>query len=410
VSKLNVITVFEYESLSLKGGKNSIIKDQLTALQTHYGNGIPFYSLIHNGVKFNEHVGVIQVGNTIIEVLPKADKSSSENKWRNLLIGMLRTVLGFDLKATSNANLKIKPNHILDLYVELFIKEVEYLLRSGLVKKYKKEEGNVSALKGNLLFSKHIQVNLTHQERFYVRSTAYNTEHPIHQILFKTICLLKQINTNAALHSRIGSLFLNFPEMPDLKVIESTFSKIILNRKTQHYKNVLDIARMLLLNYHPDISKGRNDVLALMFDMNKLWEQFVYASLRKAKNISVTAQTSKYFWKPERGNRSRIRADILINKGKPDCIVLDTKWKNLNGYNPSPEDLRQMFVYQEYYGANRVALVYPGENQKISSGNYLAAVDANITNKECKVITLAVNENIKNWQDEICSQVNQLMK
>src|SRR5208337_3011077 len=160
---------------------------------------------------------------------------------------------------------------------------------------------------------------------------------------------------------------------PEIKVTEATFDKLVLTQKTKSYGKASDIAKLLLLHYHPDLSKGRNNVLALMFDMNKLWEQFVYVSLRKykASNMTLSAQTSKLFWKPESGYRSKIRPDIVVNKGKGDCVVLDTKWKNLNGYNPSPDDLRQMYVYHEYYGAKRVALVYPGTESSKACGAYL---------------------------------------
>ena len=137
------ITVFEHEKLLVGKGDKNISDDQLKALQRYYGNGIPFFKLINNGVQFNEHVGVIQVGNTLIEVLPKADNNPhseiDEKKWRDILIDMLRAVGGFDVKQTSSSNLKIKPNTILDLYFELFVKEVEYLVHSGLVKQYRKK-------------------------------------------------------------------------------------------------------------------------------------------------------------------------------------------------------------------------------------------------------------------------------
>ena len=117
-----------------------------------------------------------------------------------------------------------------------------------------------------------------HQERFFVSHTTFDVEHKLHFIIYKAIRLLKKINTNAAIHSRIGALLLNFPEMPDLDVSESTFDRIFFNRKTLIYKKSIDIARLLLLHYHPDVSKGKDHVLALMFDMNYLWEQFVYVS------------------------------------------------------------------------------------------------------------------------------------
>jgi 5-methylcytosine-specific restriction enzyme subunit McrC len=407
------IVVFEHEILRFDRGENKITKDQFEALERYHGNGVPFYKLVYNGVQFNEHVGVIQVGDTLIEVLPKADKNphseTEDKKWRDLLIGMLRAVGSFDIKSTSSSNLKIKPNTILDLYFELFIKEVEYLLHNGLVKKYRKKEGNVTALKGSLQFSKHIQQNLIHKERFYVRHSTYDVEHTLHFILYKAIKLLKQINTNSALQSRIGVLLLHFPEMPDIKVSDTTFEKLVYNRKNQHYEKAIEIAKLLLLKYHPDISKGRNHVLALMFDMNMLWEQFIYVSLKKNKNDfkKIKAQTSKFFWKPENGRRTAIKPDIYIETDNGN-IVLDTKWKNLNGYNPSPDDLRQMYVYHEYFDAKKVALVYPGNSENSKAGTYLKK-DGEHDDKICSVVLINVENDIKKWQKKIGEVIKQFV-
>ena len=413
-SNRNHISVFEHQAIRLNQIIDGVKFDEpkLKALQGYFGEkGVPYFSLIHNGVRFNEYVGVIQVGNTTVEVLPKADNSlegTLEKKhWRDILINMLFAVGVFDIHAPSSSSLKIKSNSILDLYFELFIVEVEYLLHQGLIKQYRKTEGNVAALKGTLLFGKNIQQNLTHQERFYVRHNTYDVEHKLHMLLYKTIRLLRQINTNVALHSRIGALLLHFPEMPDTKVNESTFDRLVFNRKTHSYKRAIDIAKLLLLQYHPDISKGRNNVLALMFDMNKLWEVFVYVSLRKYKRFGTTviAQSFKYFWKPQNGYRSKIIPDIVLNKGKIDCVVLDTKWKNLSGYNPSPDDLRQMYVYHKYYGAKKVGQIYPGVNSSKSSGSYLDPETASETDKECSIISLSVEPHIKQWQKNICNDV-----
>lgn len=402
------ITIFEYESLYTDRGNHRLSDIQLKSLQTYFGqSGVPYFSLIHKGVRFNKFVGVIQVGELVIEILPKADtKFSEENEkkqWRDILIDMLSAVGVFDIHAPSSSLLKLKSNSILDLYFEIFITEIELLLHRGLIKKYRKKEGNVNALKGNILFAKHIQQNLIHQERFHVRHTTYNIIHQLHFILYKTICLLKQINKNVNLHSRIGALMLHFPEMPDIKVTEATFEKIIYSRKTEPYKKAIEISKLLLLQLHPDVSRGKNNVLALMFDMNKLWEQFIYVSLRQYKkaNTTITGQASKFFWRPQNGYSVKVRPDIVINKDRIDCVVLDTKWKNLNGYNPSPDDLRQMFVYHEYFGATKVALVYPGKENSKSIGNYLDPKSRNETEKECSIITFMVEPKIKDWQKKI---------
>ncbi|WP_309640732.1 5-methylcytosine restriction system specificity protein McrC [Flavobacterium sp.] len=406
------IVVFEHEILRFDRGEKKITEDQFKALERYHGNGVPFFKLVYNGVQFNEHVGVLQVGSTLIEVLPKADRNphseKEDKKWRDLLIGMLQAVRSFDIKSSSSSHLKIKPNTVLDLYFEMYVKEIEYLLHTGLIKKYRKKECNVTALKGSLQFSKHIQYNLTHKERFYVRHTTYDVEHTLHFILYKAIKLLKQINTNQSLHSRIGALLLHFPEMPDIKVTEATFEKLVFNRKNQHYSKAIEIAKLLLLQYHPDVSKGRNHVLALMFDMNLLWEQFIYVSLRKNREhfAKVKAQTSKYFWKPQGGRRASMKPDIFIQTKADIKIVLDTKWKNLNGCNPSPDDLRQMYVYHQYFNAQKVALVYPGKKEHSKKGQYLTS-EGEITEKHCAVISIDVIESCKDWQKQIIATITE---
>jgi 5-methylcytosine-specific restriction enzyme subunit McrC len=423
----NHFTIFEHGSLieNERYGKSIFEPKHHVLLENFYKEkDFPYYKLIKNGVRFCEYVGVLQIGIMTIEVLPKADKNgeNDEQKWRNILINMLREVGLFKIHAPSSSALSLKSNSILDLYFDLYLTELEFLLHRGLVKRYRKTEENTTALKGSLQFGKHIQQNLVHQERFYVRYTTYDAQHQIHAILYKALLLLKQINTKSALQSRIGALTLNFPEMPDLKVSEATFEKIVYNRKDEHYQKAMEIARLLLLNYHPDLSQGRNNVLALMFDMNKLWEKFVYVSLRKTFGIeqknTVHKQVKTYFWKPQKGNRSYMEADIVINRDdKKKCVVLDTKWKNLNGRNPSPEDLRQMYVYHQYYGADKVALVYPNINADKTEGHFIVPKTDTQTGTECSLILLAVPEEapegetrVKAWQNSISSTIEAWMK
>ncbi|TRZ46148.1 McrC family protein [Robertkochia solimangrovi] len=410
------ITVFEHETLRIDRGDQRLTKVQLEALQLFYGeNGVPYYSLIHHGVRFNEYVGVIQLGNLVIEVLPKADKSNPNDErvkfsWRNVLISMLHAVGILDIHAPSNSNLNLRQNSILDLYFELYIREVEYLQHRGLIKKYRKTEGNRNALKGSIQFAKHLNQNLVRQERFYVKHSTYDKEHVIHAILFKALKLLSYINTNIHLKSRLGASLLNFPEQNDIKITESVFDRIAFDRKAEPYRNALEIAKLLLLNYHPDVNRGTNNVLALMFDMNMLWEQFVFISLRKhkASTTSIAAQNTRNFWKPLLGYHSKMKPDIVINKDSDNCIVLDTKWKNLSGYNPSPEDLRQMFVYLKYYKAKRVALLYPGTENTSNSGFYYDhnRIKSNeLGEEECAVISIGVDVCIKKWQLRIFESI-----
>jgi 5-methylcytosine-specific restriction enzyme subunit McrC len=115
---------------------------------------------------------------------------------------------------------------------------------------------------------------------------------------------------------------LNFPEISDIKVTKNTFNKITYSRKTEAYRSAINIAKLLLLNYHPDIRGGSNSILAIMFDMNKLWEEFVYKSLRKHlgnEGYEVSKKESENFWEGDLETRKikrGIEADIVIKKIK----------------------------------------------------------------------------------------------
>jgi 5-methylcytosine-specific restriction enzyme subunit McrC len=409
----NRITVFEYESIRTGDtiGGNKFEERHLNALVSHFErNSVPYYSLIRDGIKFNQYVGVIQVGNIIIEVLPKADRADSDSaKWQKVLIGILRAVSSLKIESTNDSLLNIRPNSILDLYFDLFIREVEYLLHNGILKQYRRKQGNLNKLRGKLQFSKHIQENIVHQERFYVDYSNYDYNHKIHYIIYKTIMLLKNINTNIELHSRIATLLLNFPEMPDIKISESLFQKINLDRKSQLYKKALEISKMLLLHYHPNLRDGRENVMALMFDMNILWEKFVFVSLKKNNpELDIKNQFIKSFWKPHRGRVVTIRPDIVINKSSGLTVVLDTKWKNLDGLNPSSDDLRQMYVYADYFKTTQTALVYPGSEDQFRIGFYYND-SGNESGKKCHLIPIKINSEIAVFQQNISDIINELL-
>lgn len=377
------------------------------ALEAYHEDYTPFFKLIRNGVQFCEYVGVLQVGGTIIEILPKADKSRDTSVWQNILINMIRSVWGFPVKQSGSSNLKLKYNSVLDLYFELFVTELESLIHNGLIKKYIRQEKNAKALKGKLSFARHIHQNIIHKERFYIETSVYSVQHQLHQIIYVALQLIQRLNRNPLLTSRIGNLLLNFPEQNKIRIYSKTFDAIKYDRKSQGYKTIIDIAELILLNYHPDISKGRRHILALMFDMNALWEQFVLGLLRKSlKDHRVSGQVRKRFWQGASFS-SNMRPDIVLTN-KDFIIVIDTKWKNLNGKSPSPDDLRQMFVYHEYFEASKVILLYPGDDNLIQGQFYLKD-QSGFDDKYCHILKIPPNEDFGLWKDSILGKIGSLL-
>lgn len=120
--------------------------------------------------------------------------------------------------------------------------------------------------------------------------------------------------------------------------------------------------------------------MAILFDMNKLFEEFTYRILKRfaPADVTVGAQIPRNFW----GKRKR-RPDLVIEKaGK--ISVIDTKWKVPDERGPSDEDLNQMYVYSDCFNCEKPILLYP----KIGKG--IDMEDAYNVTKEGKQVKCAM--------------------
>jgi 5-methylcytosine-specific restriction enzyme subunit McrC len=359
------IQVFEYATLVVQ--EDSCFQRRHWQLLGWYNetHGGRYFDLSPNGVRFKQFVGVIQAGDLVIEVLPKVGKQVAEDQkasWRNVLLEMLAECHWMQVHANQKAFLRHRPNSILEAYLELFVQECEQLLRAGLIKKYRFKDGNCKALKGKLLFGKNIQYNLVHQENFYTRHQVFDQNHLFNQILLKALKLVSTLSNSPRLKDRVNSLLLNFPELNEVHVNAATFEKLNYNRKTESYREAIDIAAMLLLNYRPDISGGSNHVLAILFDMNQLWEEYIFRRLyrNKRNTWSIHAQNQKRFWYADTGRSFKlVKPDIVVKVDEDISIIIDTKWKLPDYNNPADNDLKQMFVYNEFWKGQSAILLYP---------------------------------------------------
>ncbi|MFZ5431893.1 MAG: McrC family protein [Bacteroidota bacterium] len=382
-----LIQIFEHEKLTIHPDRweQQLTANQLARLYDFNDrNGNIYFTGIRDGVKFNSFVGVIQIGGLTIEILPKTDKNTEQNKaewqasttsWRNVLLSMLASCNKIKLDAVSEANLHRRYNSILDLYFEIFLEEVTGLLKKGLIKNYKGNHANISTLKGRLDFGQNISKNLVHKDRFFTHHQIYTYDHLINQVLARALTILKQITNNLNVKEKLARVWLDFPEISDCVIQKHHFDKHQENRKTQSYTEALKIARMIILNYSPDIKSGSDNMLALLFDMNKLWEEYVFRQMFKYKphDCRIIFQNSKVFWKTLSKEKT-IRPDIVIEKavnGQQQHFIIDAKWKIIDYLNPGDEDLKQMYAYNMYWNAGRCMLIYPKtENYTESWGEF----------------------------------------
>ncbi|MCQ4035838.1 McrC family protein [Kaistella montana] len=360
MNKKKFIQVFEYQKLRYddSGDFRNHHFDAMVKFNELHQN--KYFTIIHKGIQFGSYVGVIQIGGLTIEILPKADnnENADKNLWQNVLLNMLKVCKHIQVESISETQLKKRYHSILDVYFEMYLIEIERLVKKGLIKKYRKNQSNQNALKGKLLFAQNIQQNLIHKERFYCEHQVYDKNYLLHQILFKGLLILKSF-INDSLKDKLNRLLFEFQEFENINIQKIHFDKIILDCKNQDYQKALEIAKIIILNYSPSLNYGDENLLTLLFDMNTLWEEYIFRVLQKHKTeeVEVSFQNSDKFWE-----NKRIRPDIVL-KTKDETFVIDTKWKIVKANNPADDDLKQMFVYNLHWKAEKTLLLYPKTNQ-----------------------------------------------
>ncbi|ULT26864.1 McrC family protein [Sphingobacterium sp. E70] len=91
---------------------------------------------------------------------------------------------------------------------------------------------------------------------------------------------------------------MHFPEVKEILVDQQIFDRLSYSRKTESYRTAIDLARLIILSYAPNVKAGEENMLALLFNMNDLWEQYVLTQLVNcSKEWTVWGQESKRFWR-----------------------------------------------------------------------------------------------------------------
>jgi 5-methylcytosine-specific restriction enzyme subunit McrC len=386
-SDSNIIQIFEHQTL--KVGQYPKFKDShFKELESYgYKTKEKYFSVGNRRIKFSNYVGVIQVRNLTIEILPKADNDpesdGNKRKWRDTLITMLHECKLLKLDSLSNALLKLRSASILDLFFDAFLTETELLFRKGLKKSYREISENARKVKGRIRFEKQLRVNAVHKERVFVEYETYDKNNKLNQILLRALHILSQITANPYFKSRLNKLIFDFEGVAEKNVTADWFDSIHYNRSTERYKHAITLAKLIILKYNPEIRGGNDNVLAILFDMNVLYEEYIYRKLKilaqnqELKIANVRRQYRKSFW-----DTRSIKPDIIIETGSCN-FVIDTKWKILNDTRPSDEDLKQMLVYNLYYDSDLSILLYP--KTVIDTAEKKAYSHETLSSKYCQV-------------------------
>lgn len=318
-------------------------------------------------IKPQNYVGVINIDNKFqIEILPKID-INDDNELRNIFLKMLSSLKEFKGKSFKNAQLNDSNLPIYEIFIKMYLNEVQELLKKGLKSDYVTLEGNIPYFKGKFLVNQHIKYNSVRKDRFYMAYDEFHNNRPENRLIKSTLLKLNKISINGKNQLLAKRLLAEFEMVNHSINFDKDFSLVKEDRNTRSYQNLMYWSKIFLKNKSFSTFKGTTNVSAMLFPMEKIFESYISKQLKNISTnysgykIETQKQTQYLFDEPR---KFRLKPDIYISMNSNPYKVLDIKWKRLNpdfknNYGISQSDMYQMYAYAYKYNVEDIVLIYP---------------------------------------------------
>ena len=321
------------------------------------------------------YVGVIRAPDGFqIEVLPKVGHAigGGAGEARQLLIDMLRCLNGFRHIQTDTAKLAATRMPLLEVFISEFLAAIERIVKRGLRSDYASRQGNLFALRGKLLVASHLRQNLYRADRFFTEHDEFATDRPENRLLHAALRRALVMTTSQDNQRLARELCFVFADIPESSQPKLDFQRVRLDRGMGYYADALAWARLILDDESPLTGVGRHRAPSLLFPMEAVFEAFVAKHMAKQLArphvLKIQAQ-SRHLVRHMNQNWFRLRPDLVVRNAASEVIVLDTKWKLLDGlkangtdkYGLAQADFYQLQAYGQSYldGKGDVVLIYP---------------------------------------------------
>lgn len=385
----------------------------------------PFTLFMKSGrkqIKVKNYVGIIETADGVsVEILPKIHLNKSKDETfdtKKIFLKMLSHLKDSPFVSLKNAHLFTDSNFpILEVFINSFVAETENAFSQGVKSDYLTEEENLNFFRGKLQISSNIKLNSTKRTSFYCKFTEFSQNIPQNRIIKTALLKLVKI-TKSHLNRTALSKILSYLDTIDnsINVQQDISLSKSQNRLFEKYKTLLEWSEIFLLNKSFTNFKGDSLNTAILFPMEKIFEDYIgFLFSRFATCYRVKLQDKTYFLVEEHLNspKFRLNPDLYLENGTLERIIIDTKWKLIdeNAYSKNycitSADMYQLYAYGRKYSANekkpKLIMIYPlNPNFKTKLDTFRYENDLNL-----EVVPFALDANAEEEIKKILSLVSQ---
>jgi len=379
MNEKNTIRLFEHEFITYTEAKLKPFSPVIDFLEELNENGRELLSLTQKGLRAKQMVGLIQVKDLSIEILPKmyreglAEAEQINNAQRNLLY-LLHYCYDIPIYESEIAHMQARKSNWFEILTFIFTKNLMDIFKKGAHKQYIPIEENLSVFKGKWMIQKHFRVNPFQKHRFYMNYDEFSPDIPINQILRYVTNKLKFQSHDQENRKNLRILDQQMEEITLLHDPIRILNNVVFTWLNENYRPVFNLAKLFIEGNVVETSAGSSGAFAFTFDMNLLFERFIARFIKEnmdavlpesLRNCNIHMQSNrKAFAKNlDRKNVFYLKPDIIFKEGDSVKLIIDTKYKVLNKtdrkFGVSIFDMYQMAAYASRYECSNVILLYP---------------------------------------------------
>lgn len=312
------------------------------------------------GITTCAHVGIIRFADFQLNILPKIIGEEDSLCLENLMF-MLRYTRKLEIHSMDSAEISQTKQPFLEVLIAHYANILLNALQRHIPHQYETREDNLPTVKGRILFAKNHLVNAANLARTYCQFDEFTPDNLLNQTLKFVSHALQKLTSVSQTRQKLLKINAVYEDVTLRPVAYAETQKIILNRNHTMFKEPLELAQMFLQNSTSSLHNHTFSNLAILFDMNKLFEEFVYMALKRTyPQWNIKAQNSKQIITSINNIPNTdytIRPDIIVNGN----TIIDTKYKiiDLPNKRPSESDIYQMLAYSKFYGIKNIMLCYP---------------------------------------------------
>ena len=330
----------------------------------------------HDGLRTGSYCGLIKSSKYLLEILPKIYRDEAQERNRGLLLKMLDTCFDLNIWQEGSADSEIGEDLLL-VVIRAFLNEALLQVRQGPLKSYAYTEERLTCVRGRLSLTEQIRRGRGQAHQLHCEFDELTADNLFNQAIKAALLVARKcVPMGSVLGSHAKQLDLLLGDVSSVLVTAAAIDEVPRNRLVRRYDRVLALSKWILQLLGPNVHAGSEQGLALLFDMNRLFQDYVSLLLLRAKRrqphglhhrLELTLDRSgPSLVHDEKGaGHFTLRPDISLSCDGRFLAILDTKWKRLDTSRDEAKgdmpqsDLYQMLGYAHTYGCPRLTLIYP---------------------------------------------------